>query len=531
MTVVTDPNILAQLEGGTSQQDLKPVTDPAVLSQLEGNAAPQQNQSFLSQMANSPLVNGVLGAGDALTSTLSAGLVNPHNASGTAYNVGKFAGNVGGFLGGGELLDTARAGVEALPYVGQLAKLMGGDGLTGASKFGADALRQGTGTAAYGALTNPDDRLKGAAEGFGGGALGAGLPWAAKGVGAAANFIRPQKYAEQLMDSLSGGKGLEDSGKSLAQDVKNTYEQKVNEGAALYKPVFDAEGDSKIYKGKWQDNGNSAYGSLNPKLFDNYSQDVQDLHFAFGKNPTLQNAHNLQSQLGTEIRQNSKGNLSIADQNTVKGYQKAQSALKDDINNFMADKNPDLASQYQVATKNWAENVVPYIENPKISKMAKGDIENPRNISNIFRNPEADTQKVIDDMGPEASRKILYSELGKVKLTPEKLAEAYGKLESKGLSSYVTPKLSDQFDTLLGRTKARNAAQFLAGGVGGGLLGGHTGIPYAEMLGTLLGAGVGAGAHYLPKMGIPLSSFSNAAGAAYNPLRQAVLANAIPGAQ
>lgn len=500
------------------------------------NAAPQQNQSFINELANSPAVNGILGAGDALASTLSAGLVNPRNSSGTAYNVGKVAGNIGGFLGGGEILDTARAGMEAMPYIGQLAKLLGGEGLTGASKFGADAARQGLGTAAYGAVTNPDDRLKGAEEGFAWGVGGATVPPALKGIGMATNVIRPQKFAAQILDILGGGKNLENNAQSIAQDLKNSFENRVAEGNALYSPLFDSLGSHSVYDGIAP--SKDSYQSIAKDVIKGYDRNLNKLHQQFVENPSLENAHSLQSQLGSAARdlqaKDSAKNLSVADKSKMQGYLDAREAINGDINNFLSSKNPALAQQYQSATQNWLDNVVPYLENSKISKIAKGDVTNPRNITNIFSNPEPEIQKIVEDMGPNAANKILYAELGKTQgsLTPEKLLNSFNDLEKKGLGSYVTPSLAEQFDTLTGRIKNRDSAQKAAGALLGASLLHPMGSTVAATLGGLGGMAASPAVMKFLQSRLPLNQLStllaNSAKTAYPPVSKAVIANQVP---
>lgn len=66
MTPVTDPNIIAQLEGSAPQAGLKPVTDPAVIAQLEGGAAPQQETAPFYQRIVPDIVSGLATAGQGL---------------------------------------------------------------------------------------------------------------------------------------------------------------------------------------------------------------------------------------------------------------------------------------------------------------------------------------------------------------------------------------------------------------------------------------------------------------------------------
>lgn len=499
------------------------------------NALPKS--SWIDRLANNPVTNTILGAGDAVRNTLSdtANLlpginIKPVKSSeGTAYNVGNIAGNVGAFMGGGELLDAARVASKGLPYLGKLAQALEGNAWK-------DAAKRGIGTAIYGAVTNPDDRLKGAEEGFlssvGGDAV---LGGAGKLLGA----VRPKKYAEQVMELLGGGKTLEENNKDIAQLIKSAYGKNVEVGKNLYEPVFSKLGNQKIYE---EINPySSSYKNLNKNVIDDYDPKLSQIHEDFIASPTLQNAHDLQSQLGSVIRKlesnDVKGSLSVADRKSLQRYQSAREALLSDMKNFMGSKDPNLVEQYNLATQHWSENVTPYLDNPNLAKISKGEITNPKSLSRIFKNPEPEVEKIVDEMGPTAKHKIVYSEVGKgqSKLTPEKLADALNKLEDKGLGSYVTPEIGKHLENLTGKISKRDLAQRLTGlGLGATALGSLP-VLSPEIMG-IAGAGIGAaGAPFLSKALnkiIPASRKNNSninSEKFARALYQSFLANMLPG--
>lgn len=417
-----------------------------------------------------------------------------------------------------------------LQGVGQFGPFaLGGEAL-GATGVAGDVA---TG-AAYGG-TQSQNPLTGALKG---GALNAALglvPGAMNLVGQGINYLKPQDYADQIVGQLSGGRSLEDNAKSLAQDVQNSFENQVNLGKAQYQPVFNAVGNQKMYEGMQPEN--SAYQSLDSDIPDSYDRGLKKLHQNFISDPTFQNAHLLQSQLGSTIRTAQSKNLSLSDQATVKDWQNAQNSLQSDMSNFLNSKNPDLANQYQAATQNWAQNVVPYIENPKISAIATGDITNPANIASIFKNPEPEVQKVASDLGDDANNKILYSMLGKTNAikSPENLVNAFKNLDQQGLNSYVPQTLQQQIASLGSRIKARNAAQMVAGGIAG--LGAVR--PLSEFLPTsmLEPAAMGGGAMLGKSVGNALQKvmpsgnlgLSNALLQLYPALRSGVIPNVVGG--
>lgn len=543
---------------------------PTLSDALETHAPPTAPQSIINQIANSAPVQGILGAGDAIRNfmgDIGGMLPNPFmdlskpvgqsnnkpvipSGAGTAYNVGNIVGNIGTFIGGGDILDTARAGIESLPYIGKAAQYLGGNGFSG-------ALRQGLGSAGYGAVTTPQNRTGGAEQG---GLISAGLsvlPGAAGLIGKGINAIRPQQYSDAIIQGLGGGKSLEGNAQSLAQDLQNSYQQQVKNTGDILNPIFDSVGSRSIYDSvrtpvennfknpdevteylsdltgkefddaddakdylsqkygyQFPDNksflnffnskpnvsgtfGQSQYLNLDKDIPNSYDRNISGLHQNFIDNPTLQNAHDLQSQLGTSIgklqSQDARGNLSVADRSTMQGYQQARGALRSDMTNFLNTQNPNLASQYQMGTDYYRENVAPYLQDSSIAQIAKGKIINPENVTSIFKNPEPYMQKIVGDMGSQANNKILYAQLGKnaASLKPEQLISQFQGLDKSGLGSYVPQSLSDQMHELSGRISARNNTQRGVGALAG-LAAMHpaSGFINPEIAGVI-GAGLG----------------------------------------
>jgi hypothetical protein len=485
--------------------------DPFADIPTKGNKQKQDIQDMLMdymKQSASTFENTALGAGDAVNNLLrgTSNMVMPksmqvpmmHSGSGTGYGLGTALGDIAGFAGGGEGLGAVRGASEAIPYLGKIAEALGGQGASGVA-------RRAVGSGTYGAIQNPDDRLKGFNQGAElSGALDM-VPGALKGVSSISKVIRPQEYAKQILDTLGSGQSLESNAKSLAQSIQNSFKKQVGIGNDLYNPVFSSLGDSKLgssieVAGKNPKDTKlippGKYGGIDQKILDSYDYKIGDLHDSYAKSPILQNAHDLQSQLGTTVRQlqktDLKSNLSIADRKKMQGYQLAQDALQNDIGSFLKSKNPKLSDQYNTATQYWRENVVPYVENPFIAKIAKGEVENPRNISTIFKNPEEGIGKIVDDLGDSGKNSILYAELGKLgkKLNPDQLLEASKGLDAKGLSSYVTPELSSQINTLKNRIGYRDLTQKGTGLLTGAALSHGLGAP--ALFDTLAGLGAAA---------------------------------------
>jgi hypothetical protein len=361
-------------------------------------------------------------------------------------------------------------GAEALPAVGRTAEALAARTPTAA------AARRILGTTGYGALMSPEqERLGGAYRGLGLStaleALPGGLGRAAAGIGR----LRPQQYANEIMNyyknikpaleeshgtmkndinnllsSLGKGEGLTKSGKTLTKKIRTNYQIKEALGKQMYEPVMEQAGDWNIYSSPRGFLPNNYKKAVDPEMEDaiNAIPSLKKLHQKFKGTNNFSDAHTLQSQLGSEYRslkrQDITKGLSIADKNKMINIGNARKILKNDIDNFLQhnDYTGDLANQYDLATRNWRTNVMPYAENPKILPLAKGKIENPRAIAEIFKHPEAATEKVVNDLGDEGRHRIIYSALKNVnREDPASLLRTLNKLDDKGLADYITPDI------------------------------------------------------------------------------------------
>lgn len=305
----------------TTNTTSNPSANPGYFQSLFKTYSPQNN----------PDLNAILGAGDALRNTIASGAnlipgVNiplARTGQGTAYNIGNVAGNLGAFAGGGELLDAARLGAEGIPYIGKaLSSLSDNPAAQGLmQQYLPGIARRAIGTGAYGVATNPNDRLTGGAEGIGGSLLSEALPPAFGLAGNAAQYFMPTTFMQKIIQGLGGNKSLEDATKSVIGNVKDAYENQQAIAKNMYKPIFNSVGGDNIYSaldrnqqinpdfwanalnGKINDLGtNSQYYKLPDDISNYYPYDVKKLNNNFQDNPTFDNAHQLQSQMGTEIR-------------------------------------------------------------------------------------------------------------------------------------------------------------------------------------------------------------------------------------
>jgi hypothetical protein len=341
---------------------MKVVTDPEILKQLNESDIPtleNKKSSTLSQLTGNPIFRFLAGAGGGIQNSLAnlpySPISSAPEAQGLSGQLGAVAGNLVSFLGGGEVLNTARAASESLPLMGRLAKTLSGDGSAGIA-------RRLSGTALGGALENPNDRMQGAENGALLAGAGESIPLALKGIHQAAEFIHPQHFTNKLVASIKGA-----------------YENSKTEAKKQYGSVLGTIGSEKI-------NGQN-YPQLHQDILTAYDAKLKDLHQDFMNNPSLEKAHQLQSQLGSKIGQLSHSKqIDIHTHNAITHLKQGRTALQTDINNFLKQTYPDLFNQYQKATQFYRNTVIPYHSENFISKIVQGDIKTstPKKLANVL---------------------------------------------------------------------------------------------------------------------------------------------------
>jgi len=472
--------------------------------------------------------NTYINAANMLPGVNIPNLQRPQGFAGAAGNV---VGNIGGFMAGGEALDTARAAAEALPYLGQAAQYLGQSG------FVPSLLRQTMGTSAYGAVNDPNDRFAGALSGIGAGVAGSILPpvggYLANKIGNVVGKFQPEAQASNLLDSISGSTfgqngSLENTAKSLASDIRTSAANKEAISNQQYQPVWDAVGSNKIYRV----NQAPEYFNLPDKTFDSYNNDLMDMHDEFENNPTFQNAHNLQSQLGSQIRyfqkRSDSGNLDLAGLNQLSDLNKAQDAVQADMSTFLSRQKPQIGQQYNNAQANYLKTVVPYYSTPSLAKISSGaeKAPSPTDLTSEFANPNNNISTVMGDLPSGTGDKLTYLNLGRVGATksPENLVNAMKMLDQQGLSSYMSPGLQQAKQNLQSSLNNREMLQRATGMLAGGVLGHHIGEG-AEGVSALAGTYLGPAMGRLASPFIPGASRSVGAPSFYPLIRNAVTSN------
>lgn len=282
-----------------------------------------------------------------------------------SYKYGQIPGTLAGYMAGGEVLGAGLKGAEALSGIGQAAKALSS----------SPAMTRILGNVGYGAVEDPEQPSGGALKGLIGGSI-AEVP------GISSQLVKPF------------------TAKQIAADIKKAYGVAKHGAKEIYQPVFDEIGKKNIY--------NTSFGYL-PKNFKNLDNEVFDTlnndpdlrkyTKDFLDTPTFDNAHKLQSVIGTEM--GSIKNPNLADAIQIKNMKLARDTLQRDMQSFLQKQDPTqgLSTQYKQAIDQYKQNVVPYLSDKRLRAIAEGKITNPKNLDTIFKSPEPTLEKVMKDIG------------------------------------------------------------------------------------------------------------------------------------
>lgn len=173
--------------------------------------------------------------------------------------------------------------------------------------------------------------------------------------------------------------------------IRNEFSTAKAVQEATYKPVMDKYGSYNVTLDpkNYLDN----MGIERKRLYDQ----TKDLYDQFKNDPTFQNLHNLQSQIGVDLRQ---ARVAKNKPSSVSRFVNYQNKLKDKVTNYLSHDQPML-DQYKKGSQFTRDVVEPYRATPTLEKIAFGKKSNitPENLSSAINKG---TEKIIARKGDEA---------------------------------------------------------------------------------------------------------------------------------
>jgi hypothetical protein len=357
------------------------------------------------------------------------------------------------------------------------------------------------GNSLLGGAYSPDHPLIGMGLGLGAGALGEGIN---KGVSGIKNSLEnseflknviskfnPFHHAKQIENELSHGtNSIDNNSNLLSGEIRNAYNMRNQEAGIFLNHALDQAGNEKIYK-KVDPLISTSIDKSKSTINKIKDLNVGNLYNSFKSNPTFNNAHILQSELGTMIGDLEKKPYKTPDESNQLGLIKsARDQLKDDISSFLKKRdqnsNMPIYDKYQRGIDLYRENVAPYLSDKKLREIVRGGKTNIKNIHSVFNTPTnivdkngiekiGPINKIMQDLPKSSKDRILFNAIGGNQSDAKSLLKQLQNARSKGYGNYFSPEIDQAINSL--NIKLRNKDMALTGGkiAGLGTIAGLTG--------------------------------------------------------
>ncbi len=276
----------------------------------------------------------------------------------------------------------------------------------------------------------------------------------------------PEEGAKLLQKLGKGAANKEEGAEKLSKIIMDKHAQRVEESSQFFKHPFRQAGKNKLYE------------HVDPLITTAVDKElaimknikglkVGPLYKAFKENPTIENAHWLQSELGAVVG-DLKNNLNKtpADRATLASINKVRETLKSDIIDAFKrhdrNSNENLTPMYKKGIELHREHVEPFRSTPELREITNGGVETPKNIENIFDTPTniknskgeskiGPINKVISDLPEEAKDLILFNKVGASKHSGnhQKLVDALMSAKNEGFSKYFNPHVDKSIESIM----------------------------------------------------------------------------------
>lgn len=279
------------------------------------------------------------------------------------------------------------------------------------------------------------------------------------GVKTIAENFKPGKVANELVDNLGKGAiNTEENTKAITDELRNRHDMNEENAQSYYNHVLNNVGDEKVFDRPYAltSTATDKYKSVINKMED---LNIGDLFDSFKKDQTINNAHNLQSELGVMIGDLQKQPMTIDLAKQIKGLKGIRDEIKSGITDRLGEiddvQGTRYKTSYETGTDIYRDDVVPYLSSKKLRDIVRGGKTVVKNIHGIFENPSniidrmtgeekiGPINKIMQDVSPEINDRILFSKLGGNTLrdNPEGLLNNLNKLEQEGYSRYFSPEV------------------------------------------------------------------------------------------
>ncbi len=467
MKLVTDQNIINQLEGNEQSSYGSVVTDKNLISQLESNEIPSVQSSQKSFGSHIPAAIGS-GVMSGLTSIANI----PSDIMSLGGSLKSLVNKVNPTMG-----PVALKGLEAINPISSMMTSENAEAtkipdVDWFKKIGVDnpstldkVISKGVEYAP--AIAGGVGLIKSLAK--------EGLPLAGELLGK----INPTKQAQNIIDTLGSGKTLEDNAINIAKETQKGYLGSMMQYQKGVNGILEQVGPKNLYKNYAETpRFLEEITDPNSKLKDTLEniKGLKDKVSDFNSNQSFDNANRLQTEMGREASKLYRAGK-YDEYNLVK---EGREMLNDDFSKSLQQINPNLANQWQELRNFYKTDIVPYHEQKTLNNIVHGEFNSYKdNYERGYRNLLKKSELTLDDINnfvekgdihgkgvmtginpltktpemnvalednPKLQDMLAYHQLGgPMKATAKEMAPKLLSLanESKGL---VSPKLQDMID-------------------------------------------------------------------------------------
>lgn len=244
------------------------------------------------------------------------------------------------------LAENSLAMIAPEAKLGQAGKLI--EQIPKAGKFLEGAASRILPQAAIGGLTS-ENRAQGAGQAAAVQSLLEALPFVGKGIKGLAETFNPLKAAKEELGNIRSSYQASEAAKNEA-----------------YAPFNAISKDYKI-------NNPKDYLETREENSLFFGPQIKRLDRKFDNDPTLENAHKLQSKMFTRMKQEYK--KADPDYDKIEALEESRNSLNKHIINELNKFDKDIASKYKEGGRIHKEEVQPYFTNPKLATLVEGDVE------------------------------------------------------------------------------------------------------------------------------------------------------------
>ena len=175
--------------------------------------------------------------------------------------------------------------------------------------------------------------------------------------------------------------------KNKLEAIKSDYQAARVAERAQYQPVMNRYGDSPIDLKK-----NNQFIDAFKEYSDDLGTNVNKMQKKYIKEPTIQNAHNLQSQMFSEIKTLSKNKMPDAlTLDRLNALKTTRNALNEDLIGSLKSMDENAADMYNLGRAIHREKVSPNFSSPTLANIVEGEVNEispgslSRSISNVIK--------------------------------------------------------------------------------------------------------------------------------------------------